>query len=117
MRINPELDIYVLEGAIDVDSLSFANKQGVGLLSASAVFDNDYCKYIFDNSIIDNAGRMSAIKHLNKGHNVFLWKKFIKDYPKFIKCKDMNDIHKKTDIKNINFDKYFGCKKLDVIFL
>jgi hypothetical protein len=29
----------------------------------------------------------------------------------------MNDIHKKTDIKNINFDKYFGCKKLDVIFL
>lgn len=67
--------------------------------------------YFFDN---DDAGRKASIKMLNAGNKVFLWQRFLKDFPQFRNMSDINDIMKfdrNFDIKVMK--KYLGDSKFD----
>jgi hypothetical protein len=115
LRVNMGSKVYILEGPIDSNHI----KNSVATMSASTkvYFSNGY--YIYDNSIVDAAGRSSSIKMLKEGQNVYAWKKFAKDYPQFGQLKDVNDIMRKDENFPINDvkDNYFINNELDMIYV
>jgi transcription elongation factor Elf1/5S rRNA maturation endonuclease (ribonuclease M5) len=108
--------VFLLEGSID--SLLLDNSFAILGLHNNI----DSLKPVKENIILffdnDTAGRKKSEKYLKEGWNVFLWKKFLKDY-KFNKfVKDYNDIYIQN--KNIDYKKllnYYSNNVLDLIYL
>lgn len=81
-------------------------------------------RYFYDN---DKSGKDAAQAQMKKGHDVFLWRKFIGDFDlmRFVtkedKIKDLNDIikicykNKNDSYKYIN--KYFSNKIIDLYYI
>lgn len=115
LRTDMNKKVYILEGPMDANHI----KNGVATMSASTkvYFNNGY--YIYDNSLVDTAGRVSAIDRLKEGQYVFAWKNFCKDYPQFASLKDINDIIKKDELFPINDvkDNYFINDELDMLYI
>lgn len=116
-NINITKDIYVFEGPMD----SFLLKNAVALCTAGREFPFDMpVKWIYDD---DKTGRKNAIKMLERGEPVFLWKKYLEN----IKFKvinnnkvDFNDIvnyAKKNNIKLPGINKYFSTDKYDLYWI
>lgn len=103
--------VNVFESAIN--SKYFENS--IALWGSGTMLSIKNGNYYFDN---DNAGRKASMKMLNEGNMVFLWQLFLKDYKRFVRCSDINDI-KKIDP---NFDvrvmvKYLGNNVFDKRYL
>jgi hypothetical protein len=115
LRIDMNRDVPVLEGAIDANHLS----NSAATLSASNKIYLKNGLYLFDNTRIDAAGRVRTLEMLASGYRVFLWGKFLRDYPQFEYCKDINDIIKKEESFPINevMMDYFTDDKLDGIYI
>jgi hypothetical protein len=111
LNVNFQLPVNVFESTLD--SKYFPNSIAIWGANNELKIPNGY--YFFDN---DDAGRKIAMGYMDTGHNVFLWKKFLKDYPVYEGVKDINDIYK----KNIKFNNkvmydYFGSGIFDKYWL
>ncbi len=98
------------------DSHHFMNSMAT--LSASTKIKLPHGLYFYDNTLIDEAGKTESIKMLKEGYKVFLWGKFIDDYPHFKDCKDLDDMvgtKKKFEITKL-YD-YFSNNHMDMIYL
>lgn len=112
LRVNMSKKVIVLEGAINANHLG----NSVATLSASnrVYFANGL--YLLDN---DDAGKHVSLEMLELGYPVFMWSKFLRDYPQFEHVNDINDIVKKDDkfpIESVVLD-YFTNDKLDGIHI
>jgi len=106
------LPVLILESAIDSNHF----KNSMGILSANTnIRLKNKSFYMYDNSTIDQAGADAAMKRLDGGYYVFMWSKFIDDYPIYRKCKDLNDIFKKRPIKIKMLMEYFTNDSLDIM--
>lgn len=88
-----------------------------GINKNSDMFDEiPNARYMFDNDAI---GRRTMEAKLKKKKQVFMWKKFIKDYKLNRRIKDFNDLirecyfNKNTAYKNM--DKYFTTSPYDIL--
>lgn len=108
------------EGPID----SYFMRNSIGQASVNrdmTMFDEvPTVRYFFDN---DKAGLEAAREQLRKGHYVFMWHKFIKDYnlEKYViekKLKDLNDIMKICFRDKLSaykyLENYFSNNSLDL---
>jgi len=93
LNIDFSTEVNVFESTLD--SKYFNNS--IALWGSGNILNIANGVYYFDDDV---AGRSSAVKMLNEGRKVFLWRKFKKENPKFIHCNDINDIKKKDG----NFD-------------
>ena len=116
LNINFQQKVNVFESTLD--SKYFNNS--IALWGANNMLEIPNGYYFMDN---DEAGRVEAMKLLNKNLNVFLWRKFFKDYPEYEyhnrqKTKDINDIFRINKMFNVNLlYNYMGNHKLDSIML
>lgn len=114
LSVNLTTNPTIFEAAFD--SHHFYNSMAT--LSASTKINLPNGLYFYDNTILDDAGRKESIKMLKQGHKVFLWARFMEDYPNFRNCKDLDDIirtGRKFDI--LELYKYFSNDLLDMIYL
>lgn len=109
-----------------IDSKFMANSIGQATVGRDmGMFDEiPDVRYFYDN---DDSGKLAATNQMKKGHNVFLWRKFIadNDLAKYINkeepLKDLNDIikiaykHKLDCYKRIN--DYFSNKVIDLYYI
>lgn len=125
LKVNFEEKLTLFEGPIDAKFM----KNSMGLASVGrdkqAFLELPYKRFFLDN---DKAGKRVAIELLRKGHEVFLWRKFIKDFQidKYLideddKDKDLNDIMKlcykyKLDAHK-HFDEYFTKSPYSIILI
>ena len=114
-RVDFSRPVTVFESTFD--SRHFDNSMAIW--SASTPFYYDNALYFFDNTLIDDAGRIATTKMISKGYKVFLWGKFINDNPKYKHCKDLNDMfrHESFDLTQEYITKYFGKDLLDMIYI
>lgn len=115
LRIDTNLPTYVFEGAIDANHVP----NSVASLSSDVKIQLPNPYYIYDNSLVDKTGFKKAMELLNHRQNVFLWRKFLRDYPDFESYKDLNDIYR---YGNRNFDhkilyNYFSNEPFDIMYL
>lgn len=117
-------DITIFEGYLDAKIY----RNSVGMCSANNDFPFllENKRYMYDN---DKAGRKYALKRLNEGERVFLWKKFLKDQSLNniydsegfeIELKDLTDYMKyirDNKIKPFKLDDYFSNKLLDMLWI
>jgi len=90
MNIDLGRYITVFEGPLD--SFIFPNSVGVCSAKNDFPFEIDEIRYFYDN---DKTGKEWAMKKMNEGYPVFLWKKFIEEnelYEYASKIKDLNDL-------------------------
>lgn len=98
LKVNFEQKVTIFEGPLDAKFM----KNSIGLASVgrdkTAFLELPYKRFLLDNDI---AGKKVAIELLREGHEVFMWKKFIKELglDKYSiddedKNKDLNDIMK-----------------------
>jgi hypothetical protein len=113
LNVNFNKDINSFEGAID----SHHMHNSIATLSASTKIYLENGKYFYDNATIDPAGRKAALDMIGKGYSIFLWSKFLDDYPVYRECKDLNDIMCKLPIKEEILKKYYSDHSLDAIYL
>lgn len=113
LHIDYRKPIYIFEGSID----SHHVPNSIATWSASTKLYLPTGKYLYDNSLKDEAGLVAATHMLNEGHYVFLWKKFLNDYPDYYECKDLNDVYKKEYISPHKLDEYFSNYNLDILYL
>lgn len=111
LNVNFQAPVNIFESTLD--SKYFPNSIAIWGANNELKIPNGY--YFFDN---DEAGRKVAMEYMNSGNNVFLWKKFLKDYPQYAGVKDINDIYK----INIRFNnkvmyEYFGSGIFDKYWL
>lgn len=111
LNVNFQIPVNVFESTLD--SKYFPNSIAIWGANNELKIPNGY--YFFDN---DDAGRKVAMDYMNSGNNVFLWKKFLKDYPAYDGVNDINDIYK----RNIRFNNkvmydYFGSGIFDKLWL
>jgi len=96
LKVNFEQKLTLFEGPIDAKFM----RNSMGLASVGrdkqAFLELPYKRFFLDN---DKAGKRVSIDLLRKGYEVFLWRKFIKDFEidKYLiddedKSKDLNDI-------------------------
>lgn len=113
LRVNYNRDIPIFEGAIDSHHMS----NSLSTMGASSKIYLEMGKYFYDNPLEDRAGQKAAIEMLKQSHHVFLWGKFLHDYPQYRFCKDLNDIMIKAPISEEILYKYFGNNQMDIIYL
>lgn len=115
LRIDLSKPVQILEGPIDANHITNA----MATMSASTRVYMNNGIYLYDNSIVDDAGKSSAIERLKENCTVFAWKKFTNRYPQFTNCKDINDIVRKDDQFPINdvVMKYYINDILDIIYI
>jgi len=113
LHIDYTKPINIFEGSIDSHHLP----NSIATWSASVKLYLPTGRYFYDNSLIDDAGLAAATFMLNKGHYVFLWKKFLDDYPEYYNCSDLNDIFKLKPIGMHVFEKYYSNESLDILYL
>lgn len=119
-NIDKTKPVMILEGPID--SLFVDNSIAVLGTSISPELQKRLNKlnsfYLFDS---DGAGVKTALKYLGKSKNVFVWKKFIKDYDLPDRDKwDMNEVYiylKRKDVFTFKeLEKYFTNVRYDRIW-
>ncbi len=103
--------IIVFEGIMD----SYLVQNSIACLGTTNMVYNKIFYYIFDN---DKAGVSKSLEFLRKGHFVFMWQSFLKDFkirnPELVK--DINDVAIYCDLKDMcydTFEKYFTNSTLD----
>ncbi len=114
LSVNLVSDPVIFEAAFD--SHHFPNSMAT--LSASTKINLPNGLYFYDNTMKDEAGRKESVKMMKQGHKVFLWAKFMDDYPHFRNCKDLDDIMRtgrKFDL--LELYKYFSNDALDMVYL
>lgn len=110
LKVNFENKLTIFEGPLDAKFM----QNSIGLASVNrdktAFLELPFKRFFFDN---DKAGKKNSIELLRQGHEVFLWKKFIKEQKldKYIKdrddnIKDLNDIIKLCFKYKIDAYKY-----------
>lgn len=110
-----DMPVLILESGIDSNHIH----NSVGLLSASTNINlkaNGF--YMYDNSMIDKTGNEVSTNRIENGYNVFMWRKFVKDYPIFKYCKDLNDIFKAKGNVTIDMDvlkPYFSNDIINIL--
>jgi hypothetical protein len=105
-------NVLILESGIDSNHF----KNSIGILGANnnvKLRKNSY--YMYDNSNIDKAGASASADRLDDEYNVFMWTKFINDFPIYRSCKDLNDIMKRRPISRELIMKYFTNDPLDLM--
>lgn len=117
LQVNYGQDIPIFEGAIDANTMINLGYQSMALMGASQKIYLENGKYFYDNGLEDVAGRNAAMEMLKQSYDVFLWGKFLHDFPQYRFCKDINDIVVKGDISGEIFMKYFGNNQMDIIYL
>lgn len=113
MNVNYTEPVYIFEGAID----SHHMHNSMASLSAEAKLRFPNARYFYDNSRIDKAGMKQAKDLLLDRNYVFLWDKFLRDYPTYQYCKDLNDCIIKKEIDENILKGYFSNDPLDLIYL
>jgi hypothetical protein len=113
LHIDYNKPVGVFEGSID----SHHYPNSIATWSANTHFYLPTGRYFYDNTTIDEAGLKESIKMIEKGYYVFLWDKFLREYPRYRKCKDLNDIFKLEPIKIEILNEYFSNDPLDMIYL
>lgn len=113
LRVNYGRDVPIFEGAIDSHHMD----NSLALMGASQKVYLEMGKYFYDNPLEDKAGQRAAIEMLKKGYSVFLWGRFLHDFPQYRFCKDLNDIMIKAPISEEILYKYFGDNQMDIIYL
>jgi hypothetical protein len=107
-------DIFVHESIIDSHHL----KNSLALMGTSNHINLENGYYMYDNSLSDQAGFKTASENIKKGNKTFLWKRFLKDYPQYSSCKDLNDIFKLgCSLKEPDFKEYFSNNKIDIFYI
>jgi hypothetical protein len=115
LRIDYFRDIFVFESTIDshhINENGVRNSVATWSASTSISFKNGL--YLLDN---DTAGLKTALKYLHNGHKVFLWSKFLEDYPEYNGCKDLNDVFIIKGVDTQILKKYFSDHQLDSVYL
>jgi predicted RNA-binding Zn-ribbon protein involved in translation (DUF1610 family) len=118
MNLDLSRNITVFEGPLD--SFLFPNSVGVCSAKNDFPFDVDDLRYFYDN---DATGKDWAMRKLQDGFPVFLWKKFIEENELSLhesKIKDLNDLLimiKRHSLKVQKFAKYFSTDKYDMIWI
>jgi hypothetical protein len=105
--------INVFEGSID----SHHMPNSIATWSASTKLYLPTGRYFYDNTLIDKAGLKASMHMLDEGHYVFLWQKFLDDYPEYYDCKDLNDIFRLKPISIHKLGEYFSKEEMDLIYL
>lgn len=113
LRISPYKPINVFEGPMDANMM--LNSIATSSAYRSIFIQNG--RYFYDNSLVDETGKKMSIKMLEKGYTVFLWKKFIDDFPRYEGCKDLNDVMMKEEIDPFLLTEYFSNHKLDLFYV
>lgn len=113
LGVNLGFPVTIFESSIDSHHLS----NSAAMWGASKRIYIPGWRYFFDNSRIDKAGQKAAMNALEAGMSVFLWDKFLDDYPQFENCKDLNDIFKKETISENLINQYFSNNPLDLIYI
>ena len=114
LSINFQADPCIFEAAFD--SHHFFNSMAT--LSAITKINLPNGLYFYDNSLKDEAGKVEAIKMLKEKRKVFLWAKFIDDYPYFRNCKDLDDIIRTgRPFEVVKLYEYFSNDILDMLYL
>lgn len=105
---------YILEGSID----AYFVPNSLACWGLSNFIYNKSAYYITDNTLVDNAGKQTAVNLLKENYNTFLWGKFCNDHCKFTHCKDINDMIKLDSSFDITLlNGYFSNDDLDIIWL
>ena len=113
LNVNFAKDVFVFEGAIDARHM----QNSIASLSAEDKIKLPKAKYFTDSTIIDKTGIKNAIDLIQQEEYVFLWRKFVDDYPMYRFCKDLNDIYKKQYIDENILKTYFSNDPMDMINL
>ena len=111
--INFNQPIILLEGPLD----SFLVPNSIANGGANKHFPIDLpLKYLYDR---DTTGIKKSVEHINKGDEVFLWEKFLRDInAPYRKKWDINDIYiwaKENNIRLPYILNYFSKGPLDII--
>jgi len=113
LHIDYTRPINIFEASID----SHHMPNSIATWSASVKLYLPTGRYFYDNSLRDEAGLTAATYMLNEGYYVFLWRKFLDDYPDYYECKDLNDIFKLKPIDIHILENYFSNEGLDILYL
>jgi hypothetical protein len=108
-RLDFDSVITVFEGPLDAN-LFYNSIATAG--ANSHIFGDMQLRFFQDN---DMAGRKLALNRLGMGDSVFMWKKFLSDYP--IKAKDLGEIYEQIPIDSIDWDLYFSSSGFDSIYV
>ncbi len=106
-------NIFLFEGTMDANHLN----NSMATWSASNKIMLPHGHYLYDNTTIDKAGLDASLEMLHAGLKVFMWSMFLKDFPQFKYCKDLDDIYKTTKIPARDLLPYFSNHPLDIIYL
>ncbi len=103
-QVDMNKPVIVLEGPID----SLFVENSIATLGTKynpeliEMFDKNKLYFIFDD---DDPGRATALKHLQQGYNVFMWKSFIKNFGQISGKLDFNDLAIKLNKDKFTFDE------------
>lgn len=118
MKIDLNKMVTVFEGPMD--SFLFPNSVGVCSAKNDFPFEIDNLRYFYDN---DATGKEWAMRRIEAGHSVFLWRKYIEEnelgaYQS--KIKDLNDLLMEVRKKGLRLKKfadYFSNDKYDAVWI
>ena len=114
MNLNLNRTVTIFEGPLD--SFLFPNSVGVCSAKNDFPFEVDSVRYFNDN---DETGKDWAMRRIDQGYSVFLWRKYSDDNELNAleaKIKDLNDlliIARKNSIKLKRFVDYFSSDRMD----
>lgn len=118
MNLDINRAITVFEGPLD--SFLFPNAVGVCSAKNDFPFEVDSLRYFYDN---DETGKDWAMKRMEQGFPVFMWRKYIHDNELAAyesKIKDLNDLlieAKRKSLKLKKFADYFSADKHDIYWI
>lgn len=107
--------VTVFEGPMD--SFLYGNSIAISGAHNILEFEIENMRFWFDN---DDTGKRLAMANLKEGHEVFLWKKYLRDMDINTQVKDLNDLviySKKNDKLLLPFDRYFSNNKLNMYYV
>jgi len=118
LQVDLNKPITIFEGPLD--SFLFPNSVGICSAKNSLPFEVEGSRYFYDN---DYTGREWAVKRIQEGKSVFMWRKFLQDSELMVTesiIKDLNDLllyvrkHKKVCKR---FVDYFSDSRYDAIWI
>lgn len=119
LNINIAKPITYFEGPID--AYLFKNAVGLSSVHNHPPFENKNTRFLFD---FDKEGIKKARQYLMEKKKIFLWRKFLKDYPMIEWVEgtklDFNDLYiqlRNNKIYDAPFVKYFSNDKMDSIWI
>lgn len=118
MNLDLNKTVTVFEGPLD--SFLFPNSVGVCSAKNDFPFEVESIRYFYDN---DATGKDWAMRRLEQGFPVFLWRKYIQDNELATlesKIKDLNDLLIEANRRSLKLKKFvdfFGSDKYDIIWV